>query len=56
MESIITNYKILPSQRELAKRLNVTDAYICMLLSGKRKNAKMLKKLKNILTQYNYAA
>ncbi len=46
---IYKELKNIPMQRELSKELGVTDAYVSMLLSGKRKNPKMLEKINNIL-------
>ncbi len=39
----------LPTQREISKELGVSDAYISMLLSGKRNNPEMLDKIKRIV-------
>ena len=46
---IYKELKNIPMQRELSKELGVTDAYVSMLLSRKRKNPKMLEKINNIL-------
>jgi len=35
----------------IAKKLNVTDAYVSMLLNGKRKNQELLKKIEKILEE-----
>jgi transcriptional regulator with XRE-family HTH domain len=51
METIKT-YKVLrniPTQRELSKELGVTEAYVSMLLAGKRKSPKMLARINQIL-------
>ena len=36
----------------LADKLKVTEAYISMLLNGKRKNHKMLKKISELLKDH----
>lgn len=41
--------KKLINQSELARQLNVTPAYICMILSGKRKSSKLSKRIIEIL-------
>lgn len=52
----LKNYKNIPSQRELANILGITEAYVSMLLSGKRRNPDMLSKLKELIKKHLKAA
>ena len=52
----LKNYRNTPTQRKLAREMGVTDAYISMLLSGKRNNPEMLEKLKELIKKYMKAA
>ena len=46
---IYKELKKIPMQKEISKELGVTDAYVSMLLSGKRNSPKMLAKINRIL-------
>ncbi len=45
----IMEIKKFPYQREISKELGISDAYVSLLLSGKRKNPKMLEKINKVL-------
>jgi len=49
------NNKLI-NQSEIARRLGVSQAYINMLLSGKRTNPAMMKKINRILKDHLKAA
>ncbi len=52
----LKNYKNTPTQKQLAAEIGITEAYVSMLLSGKRKNTEMLTKLKELLKKHMKAA
>lgn len=45
----IAREKKVLTQEELAKKLGITQAYLSMILSGKRKNTKVLNDLNQII-------
>jgi transcriptional regulator with XRE-family HTH domain len=55
MESIRT-YHNLPTQKELARAMKVSQSYISQLLTGYRKTPKRLKQLNKLLEQLVKAA
>ncbi|QQS35736.1 MAG: hypothetical protein IPM56_16065 [Ignavibacteriales bacterium] len=47
----LQNFKKIPKQKELALKLGWTEAYISLLLAGKRNNPKALAKLERAIKQ-----
>ena len=46
----LLKYKNIPTQADLARKFKVSEAYISMLLSGKRSNPALMKRLPKLLT------
>jgi len=56
MSNLLSKYKRIPTQADLARKFKVTEAYISMILSGKRKNPTLLKKITKIINDHLKAA
>lgn len=55
MEPLKT-YKKIPTQRSIAKKLGITEQYVSMIISGKRKSEKYFKLIRDLIEQSLKAA
>lgn len=57
MNKAIKKYKYLkPDRPQLAKELGITQQYLCMILSGKRKAIKITARMNRLLNEEHKAA
>jgi len=54
-ETIVKNPKLI-NFSEIARQMNVSSEYIRLIMCGKRKSAKRIDQIKNIIEQINKAA